>query len=294
MLKPSRVLAATDLSAPARQAAERAALVAKQIGATLQLIHVASIPALEKLRQLVAEEPEEVEQRTLETALHDVHELAAALQRRYGVAASVSVVPGSLLTQLASHVEAAGIDLIVLGARGAGSMRHMVLGATAERLLGWVSRPMLVVKQAVREPYRTVLVPVDFSPCSLPALRNAWAVAPGADIIVLHAFEVPFEGKLRMVDADDDTIREYRGATRREALQKLQELCDKAGVPTQNIRSMVHHGDAASSITAHEQQHRCDLIVMGKHGERTLGELLLGGVTKRVLAESRCDVLVSV
>lgn len=38
----------------------------------------------------------------------------------------------------------------------------------------------------------------------------------------------------------------------------------------------------------------CDLVVMGKHGTHVTEELLLGSVTKRVLAESHADVLVVV
>ena len=35
-----------------------------------------------------------------------------------------------------------------------------------------------------------------------------------------------------------------------------------------------------------------DLIVIGKHGLQVMEELLLGSVTKHVLAESQCDVMV--
>ena len=47
-------------------------------------------------------------------------------------------------------------------------------------------------------------------------------------------------------------------------------------------------------IIQKEQERDCDLIVMGKHGESMVEDLLLGSVTQRVLTESRGDVLVSV
>jgi nucleotide-binding universal stress UspA family protein len=37
----------------------------------------------------------------------------------------------------------------------------------------------------------------------------------------------------------------------------------------------------------------CDLVVLGKHGQSATEELLLGSVTKHVLAEGSADVLVS-
>ncbi len=39
-------------------------------------------------------------------------------------------------------------------------------------------------------------------------------------------------------------------------------------------------------------KHDCDLIDLGKHGIHVTEELLLGSVAKRVLTESRGDVLV--
>jgi len=37
----------------------------------------------------------------------------------------------------------------------------------------------------------------------------------------------------------------------------------------------------------------CDLVVLGKHGRSAAEDLLLGSVTKHVLAEGRSDVLVA-
>lgn len=289
-----RVLAATDLSAPARHAAERAALVAGEHGATLDLLHAASLAPLEKLRQLVAGIPAALEERALDAARNELRDLAATLQQRYGVAAGVHVESGSLLSELAAKADATSADLIVLGARGASFMRRLLLGSTAERMISSATRPMLVVKQAAHERYRTLLVPVDFSPFSARALGNARAIAPEAEIILLHAFEVPFEGKLRFAGVDDETVHQYRWTAREEAMRKLQALCDEAGLSRQGLRTMVLHGDPCRHIIEQEQERDCDLIVIGKHGENLLEDLMLGSVTRDVLAGSQCDVLVSV
>jgi len=294
MTNLNHLLAATDLSAPARHAAERAALVAKETGAALDLIHVASFAPLDKLRQLVADIPAELEQRMLDTAREEMNELSATLMKHHGVSAGVKVAAGPLLTELSAQAEAVCADLVVLGARGASFMRHVLLGSTAERMVSRTTRPMLIVKQAAHERYRSVLVPVDFSRASLPALRYARAVAPGAEIILLHAFEVPFEGKLRFAGINEEMIVHYRIASREEALQKLRALCVEAGLTQPDVRMMVLHGDPSQHIIEQEQEQDCDLIVMGKHGESMLEDLLLGSATRHVLTESQCDVLVSV
>ena len=180
------------------------------------------------------------------------------------------------------------------GAKGESVIRHFVLGTTALRVLSTTRCPVLVVKQPPHEPYRRLLVPVDFSPSSLRAIRHARSIAPGAEVVLLHAFDVPFEGKLRYASVDDEVIHHYRIVAKQEATQKLQALRDLAGLSALGTRLLVLHGDPTFRIIEQEQECDCDLIVVGKHGESVLEELLLGSVTKHVLAESQGDVLVSV
>jgi nucleotide-binding universal stress UspA family protein len=290
----NRLLAATDLSAPARHAAERAALVAAQIGAALDVVHVASLAPLAKLRRLVAELPPGLEEQALDAAWKELRELAATLRERHGVSAGVHVVTGALLPELVDQADALAADMIVLGARGAGFMRHVLLGSTAERMIGRAGRPMLVVKHAPQGRYRVLLVPVDLSASSLPALKTARAIAPGADVVLLHVFEAPFEGALRFAAVDEETIRQYRVAAKQDALQRLRALCDDAGLPRHDARLMALHGDPVQQVIEQEQEWDCDLIVMGKHGENALEDRLLGSVTRHVLSRSQCDVLVAV
>lgn len=290
----TRILAATDLSAPARHAVERAALISKDTGAALDLLHVANLAPLERLRQLMGATPADIEQRVLEAARTKLQELTSTLQQRYSVAASSEVSAGSLLAKLAEKADQLAAGLLVCGARGESVIRHFTLGTTALRVLSLTKCPVLVVKQPPHETYQRILVPVDFSPSSLRAIRQARSIAPQANIVLLHAFDVPFEGQLRYASVDDDTINRYRIVARQEATEKLHALREEAGLASCGSNLIVLHGDPSLRIVEQEQEWDCDLIVMGKHGESLLEEMLLGSVTKHVLAESQGDILVSV
>lgn len=292
MTQFKHLLAATDLSAPARHAAERAARVAKDIGATLDLVHVAPVSPLQHLRRLAVALPPELPQQLLDEADAALQVLAAALQQQHGVGAGMHVAAGPLLDEIARVVAATSASLVVLGARGSSFIRHLLLGSTAERLVSKATRPMLVVKRSPDASYRNVLVPVDFSAASLPALQCARAVAPNARLVVLHAYDAPFEGKLRQAGVDDKALKHYVLAAEQDARHQMLELCRQAGLP--QVQTLVLHGNALSHIFEQELEQDCDLIVVGKHGENRVEELLLGSVTRRVLAESECDVLVSV
>lgn len=293
MTRIQRLLAATDLSAPARHAAERAALVAREIGAGLDLFHVISDSPIDRLRRLLAEAPADLEARVIADARGDVERLAELLRKIYHIEARADVGSGELIASINDRAAAGHADLVVLGARGASFMRHLLLGATAERLVRKSVKPLLVVKQPPHDPYRRVLVAVDFSPSSLPALALARTIAPAAELVVLNAYEVPFEDRLRSAGLGEDTLGRYRTIARRQALQGMQSLLMEAGAEPGRIATIVRQGDPSSLIIEQEQERDCDLIVVGRQGESALEAIMLGGVTRHVLQDSQGDLLVS-
>ncbi|MBR0568702.1 universal stress protein [Azoarcus sp. L1K30] len=287
------LLAASDLSAFARHAAARAAIVARGLGARLSIAHVVNGGGLNILRHLVDAGTGDVAARLLDEVRGEVRELVDEIDQRYGGGVDMHLATGSVLSELSACADAIDADLLVFGARGSSVVREWLLGSTTERMLSKTSRAMLVVKQMPHERYQRVLIPVDFSPRAIDALRLARAVAPQADLILLHAFEVPFEGKLRYAGVEADALAALRVTAKREAVEKMNALVDAAGLGDAGVRRIVLHGDAAATILAQEQEQDCDLIVIGKRGLGLLGELLLGSVTKHVLAQSSADVLVS-
>jgi nucleotide-binding universal stress UspA family protein len=288
----SRILAATDLSAPARHAAHRAFGLAAATGAGLTLSHVVSEGALGSLRHLLGAQAVLLERQVLDEAREELSRLAERLGQAHGVSAAVHLATGVVLSALLEHADAIDADLLVLGARGEGYLRSMLLGTTSSRLLRRTRRPVLVVKQTPHEPYRRILVPVDLSASSAAALRLAGTVAPGAERVLLHACDVPFESNLRFAGVGEEGIARYRMQASQEARAGLQALVAGAGAADQSVRVLVRYGDASRTILTQEQEMDCDLIVMGKHGQAVIEELLLGSVTKHVLYESACDVLV--
>ncbi|MEZ5608931.1 MAG: universal stress protein [Rhodocyclaceae bacterium] len=287
------ILAATDLSPLARHAVMRAALVASGLGARLSLQHVVSFGAFDALRQLVDADAAGMQQTLLDEMRGEVMRLAGELEARHGVQSELHMVVGNVLAEINSHADAIDADLIVMGARGAGFLRELLVGSTTERVLGKTTRPLLVVKQMAHEPYRRVLVPVDFSPRALEALRLAQRVAPQAEYVLLHAFEVPFEGKLRYAGVEESALASLRVNARREATARMNELVAAAGADENRVRRIVVHGEASTQVLEHEQAQDCDLIVIGKRGQGLIGEMLLGSVTKHILAQSAGDVLVA-
>lgn len=287
------ILVATDLSAPARHAVQRALLLASSAGGEVHIVHALELDALDSLRELLGANLSATKAALEADACDRLAQLATDAADRQGIAAQTRVVAGAPLAVIAGEADALDAGLLVLGARGESFLRHAMLGSTAARLLRKsLRRPVLVVKQPPRGDYRNVLVAVDFSPASRLAIREARRWAPGAELVLLHAFELPYEGKLTYAGVEEKVIRQYISdgiSTRRE---RLHELAASAGLASGSYLVRVIHGDPSQQIIAMEQEYDADLIVVGKHGTHITEELLLGSVTKHVLAEAQGDVLV--
>lgn len=287
------ILVATDLSAPSHHAVERAFRLAACKASELHILHAMELDALDSLREVLGADLSAVKVALEAEARERLAQLAGDPAHNCGIAATTQVVSGNTLAVVAGEADALDAGLIVLGARGESFLRHAMLGSTAARLLRKsVRRPVLVVKQPPREDYCSVLVAVDFSPISRQAIRVARQLAPGADLVLLHAFELPFEGKLTFAGVEEQVIRQYIGTGSETRRKQLHELAESAGLAPVDYSARVIHGDPSQQIIAMEQEYDTDLIVVGKHGMHIAEELLLGSVIKHVLAESCCDVLV--
>jgi nucleotide-binding universal stress UspA family protein len=287
------ILVATDLSAPARHAVERAFHIAAGTASELYILHAMELGSLDSLREMLGDDLSAVKAALNSDARRRLEQLTGDASIHPGVAARTCVAEGNPLATIAAEAEGLQAHLLVLGARGESFLRHALLGSTAARLLRKsASRPVLVVKQAPHEAYRSVLVAVDFSPVSLQAIRLAKFWAPVADLVLLHAFELPYEGKLAFAGVEEHLIRRQVANEAGIRRQRLHELAAAAGLAPPEYSARVVHGDPAQQIVAAEQEVDADLIVAGKHGSHVAEELLLGSVTKHVLAESQCDLLV--
>jgi nucleotide-binding universal stress UspA family protein len=293
MSQVKSIMVATDLSAPARHAAMRAAMLSRDLGAQLVLTHVVNLHWLEHLALLLGPTGETLPKRLYDNGVRELNKLAAEIDSRYGVAACTHAAQGVVLEEIVDQAERMEADLMVMGNRGKGFVREVLMGSTTERVLRKTTRPLLMVKQMPHEPYRRIMVPVDFSGRSVAAVRLAHAMSPQAELILLHAFEAPYESKLHYAGIDEGEIKALRNAAKAEAGLRMADLLADARLPPGKTRSSVLPGPAIDCILEQEQEQDCDLIVIGKHGYGTVEELLLGSVTKHLLMMSSCDVLVA-
>jgi nucleotide-binding universal stress UspA family protein len=124
----------------------------------------------------------------------------------------------------------------------------------------------------------TILVPVDFEGASTRALDRArWlADALHADLVLLHVHARPGFDHPEIPAETVTRIQELSEAT---AQRSLAELATKVGAR----EGLLRHGDTAEQILEAVQALRPTMVVMGTHGRRGLGRVLLGSVAIEVV-----------
>jgi len=285
-----KVLAAVDFSDDSLRAARRAALVAAQLQARLELLHVVSPASRATLRNLLRSSGATGANMTAGIRERLVT-FGAELAGVAGIEARAKVTVGDV--QEAISTAASEAQLVVLGARGWNPLRDRILGTTAERLLRTCRRPVLVVQHQAKREYKRVIVAMDHSPNALQALEVATRIAPQAQTTLVHVFSAPFEGKLRYAGVDDHILRDYLDQARRDALGRMAALLARAPGDATRLSRAVLHGHPTRVLLDKAKAARADLIVVGKHGRSAAEEFFLGSVTRHILSSAKCDVLVA-
>lgn len=288
-----RVMTATDLSSPARYAVDRGFQMTANTQAKYSLVYALELDSLNVMREWMGEDLSLIKNKLGEEARSGLEQLAIDGEKHRGIKADIEVINGPHLAVISSYAEQSNTELLIIGEHGQNFIRHHLLGSTASKLITKSFRyPVLVVKQAPKSAYTQILIPVDFSIASEAAIKFSQRIAPDAHIILLHVFEVPFEGKMTYAGVDANIIQQYRTSTHDSALVKINAIADSAGLNTKDYTPLIVHGDPAHTVIDQQLALNVDLIVIGKHGKNFTEELLLGSVTKYVLNTSKCDVLV--
>jgi nucleotide-binding universal stress UspA family protein len=279
------IVAATDFSEDAGHAARRAARLAAQHGVRLELLHVVDRAGLDAVRAWTRN-PVDLAERLVDDARRLLGERASSL----GAAVSPRVAVGDVQEEILSSC--AGAGLLVLGAHGVNPLHDLIVGTTAERLVGRCPRPVLVVRQPPKADYGNALVAIDLLSGSADAMRLAVRIAPGARLTALHAYEVPFEGMLQYAGVEQADIDRHRAESFHRAFEEIRRLSAAASGNTEAFLPIVDRGDAARLCLEHAQTIGADLIVIGKRKRPALEALALGSVTRHVLANATADVLI--
>jgi nucleotide-binding universal stress UspA family protein len=290
-----RILFATDFSWCARRAEDYACALACSWRASLTVLCVEEFPPGLNPDYLINQQYLADLLKIASSKLMDLKGRAA----RRGLAVTTRVATGIPSEEVIVAARAEDSDIIVMGTRGKTGLAHVLLGSTAERVIRGAPCPVLAVRTepagikdggVLSRPVTLehILVPVDFSDCSLDALGYAAVVAQQAkaSLMLVHVLEPVSYGLDFTLSQSEARHVEAEAWTKR-----LKELVSSHQHSTMQVESLLRGGVPADSILDSAQTLPCDLIVMGTHGRRGISHTISGSVAEAVLRNAHCPVI---
>ena len=142
--------------------------------------------------------------------------------------------------------------------------------------------------------YTQILVPVDGSPTSNAGLDEAVKLAKrlGGRIRLLHVVdEMPIAVSAEGFGGMSIDLLGLLRESGEQVLAQAKSRVDAAGVPVDVLLVDSLSGRLSDHVTAQAQAWPADLIVIGTHGRRGIGRMVLGSDAEQVLRHAPVPVL---
>jgi nucleotide-binding universal stress UspA family protein len=199
---------------------------------------------------------------------------------------------GSAGVEIARQAEADGAALIVMGARGVGALHEIAFGSTLHRVLAETAVPVIALrKPAARRRLRHAMLAVDGSAQGIRAveaflsLRGLLGDQLRVDLVNI-ARPVSLRESVALGLGPRPAHYERESA---KVLQPAQALLARAGIDAEPVAGV---GDAGAAIAALAAERGADLIVAGSHGRGGARRLVMGSVSRALLARCEAPVMI--
>ena len=303
LLKISHVLVPTDFSPASLQAIEYALPLTQSCDADLHLAHVAEpnypLSSMAALPLLLPES--QVQPRARRHLQRIARKFSIRSTRK-----TIHTPMGHPVEEICHLAREKEIDLIVMSTRGNTGLKHLALGSTAEHVVRYSPCPVLVMHPINEKTngnghrrfalpqltFQRILVPIDFSECSLEGLAYAKALAKkfGSKLILLNSVALHYyitSEEYARYDLPQLMKRSEKSA--RDQLRDLIEETDWDGI---EVTSSLQIGHAGQQICGGALDEEADLIITSTHGTTGFKHLLVGSTAEYIVRHSTCPVLV--
>ena len=287
-LFPVKVLLATDGSGDANLATKAATDIAKGTSSELHVVRAwHSVPST-RLESYVRTQLKQEAQESLT-------EQVRRIEADGGDVAQVHLKEGSAVEEILGLAEEIGAGLIVIGSRGLGPVKRLVMGSVSEGVVHHSSYPVLVMRGGQEAwPLKRVILGDDGSKAAKGAGELGASIGKlfGAQGLLVRVYpqlpEVDLEGRRLNARMTDDELRREESKLEERANDIEKSLGSR-------LKIRVAVGDvAAELLEAAEEENAPEkvLIAVGSRGLGTIQRMRLGSVSTKVLYAAKGPVLI--
>jgi nucleotide-binding universal stress UspA family protein len=184
-------------------------------------------------------------------------------------------------------------DLVTAAARGRNILSDFFTRYRNDRLIRTNKKPVLLLNAELKEVYRRILIPFDFSEKARAAAHAALLAFPDAQVVFLHAFQIPNEDMLRDAEPACEIFCFHRSRVRDAARTALLRFTEESGYNDRLISHVVHYGCPMPVVCNYAKKMEADLIAIGWHEEPWFRGLVPGFTARHLMNETLSDVLVA-
>lgn len=286
-VRPGDVVVAVDGSAHSDRAVQWAAHHAHLEGRPLTIVHAAGVGRLRTTTWVDAEESPDSLQEVLAPARQLVHD-AAALARAIHPASDIREHPVLGDPRQVLVNASAVAHSVVLGSRGRGVLRSVLLGSVSATVSKHAHCPVVVCRPERPGPKDGVVVGADGTAESLPVIEHAFRQASFAHLplTVMHCYwgqatpALAGHGGL-----ESHVVADELKVTLSQSVAGLRER-----FPDVHVTLRLEHGLIDEVLAANPRS--WDLVVVGRHPLDSLWQILTGSLSTAVLERSRSTVMV--
>lgn len=288
--QPRPVVVGIDESFGRQRALSWAATQAQLLDAPLRIVHALNeypalqpgVPGLVPLPQ----PPPGAQSRAELQCRYALVQVEASHPRLTVSADVVTGDPAQELIQCSSSAR-----LVVVGARGLGAIKGLVMGSVSARLLLHAQSPVVVVHESASTtlPDLRIVLGVDGRADCAAAVRFAFEEADrrGAGLTVVHTWDLDDSAAAASLTWSVD----WAQAGEQERLALAESIAGyRAEFPWVDVRCHVVRAHPVDELA--RQSENAALLVVGSRGRHRLAGLMLGSVSQRIITRAHCPVAV--
>jgi len=294
-----RILCPIDFSDFSRRALDRALAIARWYRSTVTALHVFSAAPVATFGPgPVVFEPIVLTAGDREQLLADTKAFIAA-ESAPGIAIEAVIREGNVAAEILEQANTMGADLLAIGTHGRSGFERLVLGSVAEKVLRKARCPVLTIPRRLPDAvpagpvlFKQIVCAVDFSECSMHALKYALSLAQEADgrLTVVHVLTPDLVAQVG-IGEEHVSVAELQRHHEAAAIKFLEEAVPENAKVYCKPESMLLRGKPWRELLRVASERQAELIVMGVQGRGAADLLFFGSTTHHVVRQAECPVL---
>ncbi|HMQ99069.1 MAG TPA: universal stress protein [Ignavibacteria bacterium] len=276
-----KLLVPTDFSEPSYYGLDAAAEIARKTGAQIHIFNACEVSdfyyaadplVMSPPASIMIEGINDQLQKTSNSKLNLLKKRASLKGLKVSVSNQVTANVHNAITAYAETINA---DMIVMGSHGAGNLKEIILGSTAERVVRFAVKPVIVIPvKPSKGLFRKIIFASDFS-------EEAYRIFPFVkEFGKINSSEIHLL-KINTMDQFSRTIDDRR---------KINDFSRKYG--GKYVVSLYNDYMKEEGILNYANEVKADLIAIGTHGKRGLRRFFSEDVSEGIVRLSHIPILI--